>query len=278
MTVIGTAGTARGRQLVLEQGAHHVLDHTAPGYLEGADGSHRRPRPRRHPRDAGQREPPERTSGSSRCRVASSSSATAATSRSTPACAMNKDAAILGMALFHASPAQLVGIHAALVEGLRNGTLRPVIGQEFPLAQAARSHDVGDGSRSPRQDRAGALMRATALVLALALVVAWRAVPFTASASDSGSISRDARGPQPTGESRPARWSAHADASTCSGRRRSSPRASPCSWWRRSSAPTRSSARAGVRPDRDAHHCAMTAYRSAPVTSAQIHGSTCRSW
>ncbi len=56
--------------------------------------------------------------------------------------AMNKDAAILGMALNHATPAQLAGIHAALVEGLRNGSLRPVIAQELPLAQAARSHEV----------------------------------------------------------------------------------------------------------------------------------------
>ena len=56
--------------------------------------------------------------------------------------AMNKDAAILGMALFHASPPQLAGIHAALVEGLRNGTLRPVVGQEVPLAEAPRAHDA----------------------------------------------------------------------------------------------------------------------------------------
>src|SRR5947207_6552243 len=34
MTVIGTAGTDRGRRLVLDQGAHHVLDHTAPAYLD----------------------------------------------------------------------------------------------------------------------------------------------------------------------------------------------------------------------------------------------------
>src|SRR5262245_40863360 len=34
LTVIGTAGTERGRKLVLEQGAHHVLDHTAPSYLK----------------------------------------------------------------------------------------------------------------------------------------------------------------------------------------------------------------------------------------------------
>jgi NADPH2:quinone reductase len=56
--------------------------------------------------------------------------------------AMNKDAAILGMALNHATPAQLAGIHAALVEGLRNGTLRPVIAQELRLAQAPRAHEV----------------------------------------------------------------------------------------------------------------------------------------
>lgn len=34
LTVIGTAGTERGRRLVAEQGAHHVLDHAAAGYLE----------------------------------------------------------------------------------------------------------------------------------------------------------------------------------------------------------------------------------------------------
>jgi NADPH2:quinone reductase len=55
---------------------------------------------------------------------------------------MNKDAAILGMALFHASPAQLAGIHAALVEGLANGTLRPVVGREIPLAEAPRAHEA----------------------------------------------------------------------------------------------------------------------------------------
>ena len=32
--VIGTGGTEEGRRLVAEQGAHHVLDHRAPDYLE----------------------------------------------------------------------------------------------------------------------------------------------------------------------------------------------------------------------------------------------------
>jgi len=33
-TVIGTAGSEEGRLLVAQQGAHHVLDHTKPGYLD----------------------------------------------------------------------------------------------------------------------------------------------------------------------------------------------------------------------------------------------------
>src|SRR5262249_39162954 len=58
-----------------------------------------------------------------------------------PRGAMNKNAAIIGMALFHASPAQLAGIHAALVEGLGNGTLRPVIAREVRGPRAPRAQE-----------------------------------------------------------------------------------------------------------------------------------------
>ena len=34
LKVFGTAGTERGRQLILQQGTHRVFDHGAPGYLE----------------------------------------------------------------------------------------------------------------------------------------------------------------------------------------------------------------------------------------------------
>src|SRR6185503_3227702 len=34
MKVIGTGGTDKGRELVKEQGAHHVLDHHAPDYFD----------------------------------------------------------------------------------------------------------------------------------------------------------------------------------------------------------------------------------------------------
>ena len=36
--------------------------------------------------------------------------------------------------------AEMASIHAALAAGLENGTLRPVIGKEFPLADAAQAH------------------------------------------------------------------------------------------------------------------------------------------
>ena len=141
MTVIGTAGTARGRQLVLEQGAHHVLDHTAPEYLKEVTDL------------TGGRGPDVILEMLANVNLQADLGVVAMRGRIVvignrgnteinARLAMNKDAAILGMALFHASPAQLAGIHAALVEGLRNGTLRPVIAQEIPLAQAARSHEA----------------------------------------------------------------------------------------------------------------------------------------
>ena len=141
MTVVGTAGTARGRQLVLEQGAHHVLDHTAPGYLKELTDL-----------TAG-RGPDVILEMLANVNLQNDLGVIAMRGRIVvignrgnieinARLAMNKDAAILGMALFHASPAQLAGIHAALVEGLRNGTLRPVIGQEIPLAQASRAHEA----------------------------------------------------------------------------------------------------------------------------------------
>ena len=34
----------------------------------------------------------------------------------------------------------MISIHSALVAGLENKTLRPVINQEIPLAEAARAH------------------------------------------------------------------------------------------------------------------------------------------
>jgi len=57
-----------------------------------------------------------------------------------PRDAMQRDADIRGMALPNTPPEELASIHAALVAGLENGTLRPVIGKEFKLAEAPQAH------------------------------------------------------------------------------------------------------------------------------------------
>lgn len=59
-----------------------------------------------------------------------------------PRDAMGRDATILGMTLMNASEHDLTSIHAGIVAGLENGTLRPVVGREFPLADAPRAHEA----------------------------------------------------------------------------------------------------------------------------------------
>jgi len=152
MTVIGTAGTERGRQLVRDQGAQHVLDHSAPGYLEqvlsltagrGVDvilemlanvnlGDDLNVLAR----------------GGRVAAIGNRGPGNQGTATISPRAIMNRDAAILGIGLANASERELVGMHAALVAGLATGALRPVIGQEFPLAEAAKAHHAVIESRA----------------------------------------------------------------------------------------------------------------------------------
>jgi len=139
LTVIGTAGTQRGRQLVQEQGAHQVLDHRAPGYLEqvmawtegrGVDVVLEMLANVNLGRDL------EILAQGGRVVVIGCRG----TVEINPRLAMGRDASILGLSLMNVSPQGLARIHAALVAGLENGTLRPVIGQEIPLTEAPRAH------------------------------------------------------------------------------------------------------------------------------------------
>jgi len=139
LTVIGTAGSDAGKKLIIEQGAHHVLDHHAPDYLERA-------RALTNGRgidvilemlanvNLAKDLPVLGTNGrvvviGSRGKV-----------EITPRDLMSRDADIRGMILFNASRDELKGIHAAIRAGLENGTLRPVIGKELPLADATKAH------------------------------------------------------------------------------------------------------------------------------------------
>ncbi len=53
---------------------------------------------------------------------------------------MRRRAAARGFTLWAITPAEEAEIHAGLIAGLENGTLRPIVGKELPLAEVARAH------------------------------------------------------------------------------------------------------------------------------------------
>ncbi len=53
---------------------------------------------------------------------------------------MGRRASIHAFTLWGISEAEEKEIHAGIVAGLQNGTLRPVVGKELPLAEASRAH------------------------------------------------------------------------------------------------------------------------------------------
>ena len=139
LTVIGTAGTEAGRRLVLEQGAHQALDHRAPDYLAQAMAL------------TGGRGVDIILEMLANVNLAKDLPLLAKFGRVivigsrgkveiTPRDLMARDADVRAMMLFNATDAELAGIHAALGAGLENGTLRPIIGRERPLAEAALAH------------------------------------------------------------------------------------------------------------------------------------------
>ena len=138
--VIGTAGTEEGRRLVAEQGAQHVLDHHAPGYLEELT------------KLTGGRGPDVILEMLANVNLNKDLGVVARGGRVVvigsrgevtvnPRLAMARDAAVLGMMVFNATPQELASAHAAIVAGLEAGTLRPVVGRELPLSDAARAHE-----------------------------------------------------------------------------------------------------------------------------------------
>jgi NADPH2:quinone reductase len=139
LQVIGTAGTPRGRELVLQEGAHHALDHTAAGYQEQIVEL-----TRGHGVDVVLEMLANVNLGADlkllahRGRVVVIGSKREATIF--PRDLMTRDAAIYGLLLWRISAEDAVIVHATIGAGLENATLRPVVGMEIPLADAPAAH------------------------------------------------------------------------------------------------------------------------------------------
>lgn len=139
LRVIGTAGSDRGKELVLKEGAHEVLDHTQKDLFEKAlalTGGR------------GYDVIVEMLANVNLAKdltiLAQGGRVAVVGNRGTieinPRDAMGRDASILAMSLWNATSRELMSIHAAIAAGLENKTLRPVVGKEFLLADARRAH------------------------------------------------------------------------------------------------------------------------------------------
>ncbi len=139
LRVFGTAGSDEGRKLAHEQGAHEVFDHRAPDHFEqimkATSG---------RGVDVIVELLANENLGKDLTILAKGGRVVVIGSRGRveidPRDTMQRDADIRGMVLPNTPPAELASIHAALVVGLENGTLRPLIGKEFSLADAAKAH------------------------------------------------------------------------------------------------------------------------------------------
>jgi NADPH2:quinone reductase len=139
MIVLGTAGTKKGLELVKREGAHHVFDHTQPGYLEqilkvtsgqGVDLILEMLANVNLAKDL------KLLAFQGRVVVIGSRGDVTITPRDL----MTRRASIHSFTLWGITEAEDKEIHAGIVAGLEDGTLRPIVGKELPLAEAARAH------------------------------------------------------------------------------------------------------------------------------------------
>lgn len=139
LIVIGTASSEEGKNLVKEQGADYVFDHSTENYLgeilaatggKGVDVIVEMLANVNLVKDF------DVLAKFGRIIVVGNRGSLDFNPRLT----MGKDASIHGLSLFNAPPDEMREIHEAIYEGLRSGFLQPIVGKKFALADAARAH------------------------------------------------------------------------------------------------------------------------------------------
>ena len=139
LTIIGTAGTQRGLDLVKKEGAHYAFDHTKAGYTEEIM------------KVTGGRGVDVILEMLANVNLANDLKMLAMRGRVivignrgeitiNPRELMSRRGSIRAFTLWAATEAESIEIHAAVAAGLENGTLRPIVGKELPLKDAAQAH------------------------------------------------------------------------------------------------------------------------------------------
>jgi NADPH2:quinone reductase len=140
-TVIGTASTPEGMDAVRRQGAHHVLNHRAAGYLDAL-------------KDITEgRGPDAILENLANVNLDNDLTALAAGGRIVvvgnrgrieidPRKIMGKDAVVTGMSFWNSTASELARAFRAVDAGLAAGFLTPLVAAELPLEDAPRAHEL----------------------------------------------------------------------------------------------------------------------------------------
>ena len=141
LTIIGTAGSEKGRDLVRELGAQHVLDHHLPDYLQEV---------MKLTQGKGVNLILEMLAnvnlGKDLTVLAKFGRVVVIGSRAKveidPRDTMSRDADIRGMTIMNLSDQDYEAIQTGIVAAVEQGKLKPIIDMKLPLAEAARAHQL----------------------------------------------------------------------------------------------------------------------------------------
>jgi NADPH:quinone reductase len=141
LTIIGTAGSQTGRELVRNLGAQHVLDHHSPDYLTEVISL---------TQNFGVNLILEMLANINLAKdltvLSKFGRVVVIGSRGKieidPRDTMSRDADIRGMTLFNVNDQDYQAIHSGIVAALEKGRLKPIIETTLPLAEAARAHQL----------------------------------------------------------------------------------------------------------------------------------------
>ena len=139
LKILGTAGTAKGLEIAKQEGAHQVFDHRKPGYQEEilqATGNRGVDVILEMLANVNLSYDMKLLAVNGRVIVIGSRGEVTINPREL----MGRRASIRAFTLWAITPEEEADIHAGLFAGLENGTLRPVVGKELPLAEAERAH------------------------------------------------------------------------------------------------------------------------------------------
>jgi len=139
LTVFGTAGSQKGLDLATAEGAHQVFNHGKAGYLDEIM------------KATGGRGVDIILEMLANVNLANDLKLLASNGRVivignrgeitiNPRDLMSRRASVRAFTLWALTPGEEADVHAGIIAGLENGTLRPVVGKELPLAEAPRAH------------------------------------------------------------------------------------------------------------------------------------------